>query len=84
MHQLFSALNMCLAIPAKIISLTKKKAVVEADGHKRRVDIRLVKDVKVGDYLLVHDELAVNKLGKAEAKKILKMAGGCHCHCHQS
>ena len=71
---------MCLAIPNKVIKIEKDWATVksglpagEAGNHQHRVSLNLLKNVKVGDYLLVHDELAINKVPKTEAKKILKM-----------
>lgn len=64
---------MCLAIPNKVIKIEKNQAIVQSGGHEHRVNLDLVKNIKVGDYLLIHDKLAINKLGKTEAKKILKI-----------
>ncbi|MBU1176920.1 HypC/HybG/HupF family hydrogenase formation chaperone, partial [Patescibacteria group bacterium] len=41
--------------------------------HQHKANLSLLKNVKIGDYLLVHDNLAINKVPKNEAKKILKM-----------
>jgi len=67
---------MCLATPSKVIKIKGQWAIVESGDHKHRVNLSLLKNVKVGDYLLVHDELAINKVPKAEAKRILKMIAG--------
>lgn len=64
---------MCLATPSKVIKIEKDWAVVETPDHSHRVNICLLKNVKIGDYLLVHGEMALNKLSKSEAKKILKL-----------
>lgn len=40
--------------------------------HTHEVDISLLKRVKVGDYLLCHDKMAINKIPANEAKQILK------------
>jgi len=48
------------------------------DGKK--VDISLVQDLKPGDYLLVHEHLAINKISKKEADQILELAEKCHHH----
>lgn len=64
---------MCLAIPSKVIKIKGKQAKVQAGEHQHQVDLSLLKDVKVGDYLLVHGDLAINKVSKTEAEKILKM-----------
>jgi len=69
---------MCLAIPSKVIKIEKDWATVQSSNHKHRVSLNLLKNVKVGDYLLVHDELAINKVPEIEAKKILKMINNHH------
>jgi len=66
---------MCLATPSKIIKLEENEAIVESGDHQHRVNLDLVKNknVKIGDYLLIHDKMALNKIPKTDAKKILKM-----------
>lgn len=67
---------MCLAIPGKIIKIEGEKAIVKQDDHIHEVDLCLLKDknVKVGDYLLAHANLALNKLTDKEAEEIIKLA----------
>jgi hydrogenase expression/formation protein HypC len=62
---------MCLAIPSKVIKIKNNWATIQSGKHQHRVDLSLLKNIKVGDYLLVHDELAINKVSKADAKRIL-------------
>jgi len=71
---------MCLATPSKVVEIKNNKAKVksrlhggQAGDHFHEADLSLLKNVKVGDYLLVHDNMAINKVPKNEAKKILKM-----------
>lgn len=64
---------MCLAMPSKVIVIKGKTAFVSSGNHQHKVDLSLVKNVKIGDYLLVHNDMALNKIPKTEAKKILKM-----------
>jgi hydrogenase expression/formation protein HypC len=64
---------MCLATPSKVIKIEKNWATVESGNHTHRVNLSLLKNVKLGDYLLIHDELAINKVPKNEAKRILQM-----------
>jgi hydrogenase expression/formation protein HypC len=64
---------MCLAIPGKVIKIEKDWATVQSGGHEHRVNLNLLKDVKKGDYLLVHEELAINKIPAEEAKQIIAM-----------
>ncbi|MBL7053424.1 MAG: HypC/HybG/HupF family hydrogenase formation chaperone [Candidatus Portnoybacteria bacterium] len=64
---------MCLAIPSKVIKIEKDWATVQSGDHQHQASLNLLKNVKIGDYLLVHDELAINKVPETEAKKILKI-----------
>ncbi len=64
---------MCLAIPSKIIKIDGDWATVQSGNHNHKANLGLVKDVKVGDYIIVHADLALNKIQKQEAEKILKM-----------
>ncbi len=67
---------MCLATPSKVIKIEKDWATVQSDDHQHKINLSLVKNVKIGDYLLIHDNLAINKVPKTEAKKILKIVNG--------
>lgn len=64
---------MCLATPSKVIKIEKNWATVESGKHTHRVNLSLLKNVKLGDYLLIHDELAINKIPKKEAQQILEI-----------
>ncbi|MAF20430.1 MAG: HypC/HybG/HupF family hydrogenase formation chaperone [Parcubacteria group bacterium] len=71
---------MCLATPSKVVKIENDWAVVESlptgkagNNHQHRVNLALLKDVKIGDYLLIHDQLAINKVAENEAKQILKL-----------
>ena len=64
---------MCLAIPSKVIKIKDNWATVQSGDHTHQANLDLIKDVKIGDYLLIHDELAINKIPENEAKKILEM-----------
>ncbi len=64
---------MCLATPSKIIKIEGDWATVQSEHHIHRANLGLIKDVKVGDYIIVHADLALNKIQKQDAEKILKM-----------
>lgn len=55
----------------KVIKIEGKKALVGNKNHSHSVDLSLLKDVKTGDYLLVHGEMAINVVAKDDAEKIL-------------
>jgi len=64
---------MCLTYPAKILKIENKKALIKAKSGKREIDIGALKNVKVGDYILYNANLAINKVSKKEAKKIMEI-----------
>lgn len=64
---------MCLAIPARVMSVHGEKAQVDfGEGVLRDVNITLV-DAKVGEYVLVHAGYAIQKMDEKEAKETLEL-----------
>lgn len=75
---------MCLAIPGKILSIgaqpdeTFRKGKVSFSGITREVNLCMVPDAQVGDYVLVHVGVAISKVDEEEAQKVfsyLQMMG---------
>ncbi len=66
---------MCLALPAKIITIDEKadSAVVALGEVKKEVSLALVENVKPGDYVLIHVGYALNTLSPEEAERTLKL-----------
>lgn len=67
---------MCLAVPCKIIKIDGNKAVIESGNHNHEINLDLIKDAKIGDYVLTHGDMAINKVPLEDAEKILKMTKG--------
>jgi hydrogenase expression/formation protein HypC len=66
-------LKLCLAVPAKIIKIKGELAEVDVGGIKKEISIALVKDVKEGDYVLVHTGYAIAKINEEEAKELIEL-----------
>lgn len=64
---------MCFEIPSKIIFIKDKKAKVDHNGHKHNVSLDLIKNVKVGDYVMVQGDYAISKMDKKDVKEIIDL-----------
>lgn len=64
---------MCLAIPARVTTISGDKAQVDfGKGVLREVNISLV-EVKVGDYVLVHAGYAIQTMNQKDALETLEL-----------
>ena len=64
---------MCLAMPVKIVSITDTTADVDLGGNRTTVDISLVPEAGLGDYVIVHAGLAIQKYDEDEALRTLEL-----------
>lgn len=65
---------MCLAIPARVVSLIEgDQAEIDVGGTRNRVSLALVEDVEPGDYVIVHTGFAIARLDVEEAEKTLAL-----------
>jgi len=64
---------MCLAVPMKLVTIEGNKGLVELSGVKKEISLTLLKDVEIGDYLIIHAGFAIEKLNEKEAKKTLEI-----------
>ncbi len=64
---------MCIATPVRVLQLKQTAATVEALGKKSQVDVSLLKNVKLGDYLYASHGLAIKKVPRPDAKKVLEL-----------
>lgn len=60
---------MCLAIPGRIERIDYPVAIVDFNGLKREVRIDLIENPSVGDFVLVHVGMAIQKVDEEEARK---------------
>ena len=65
---------MCLAVPAKVISVNGDRAIVDFGGVQREILVTLIEEkISPGDYVIVHAGFAIQKLDKGTAISILKL-----------
>ena len=58
---------MCLAVPAHIVEREGSTAVADLHGNRLRINVALVPDVHVGDWVLVHAGFAIQRLSEDDA-----------------
>jgi hydrogenase expression/formation protein HypC len=66
---------MCLAVPAKIVSLNDSIATISVEGALRDVDVSLIEDPRLGDYVLIHAGFAIHKWDKSEVEELEAIRG---------
>jgi hydrogenase expression/formation protein HypC len=67
---------MCLAIPGRVVEMVDEAggvAKVEVGGVRRNVNVALLDNVRVGDYVLIHVGFALSKVDEHEATKTLRL-----------
>lgn len=63
---------MCLAMPAKILSIDGDEAEVDFGGAIRKTNVSMV-DAKVGEYVIIHAGFAIQKVDEEEARETLQL-----------
>lgn len=66
-------LNMCLAVPLKIVKINGKDAEAEIEGVRRKIRVDFIKDPIPGEYVIVHAGFAIEKLEEKQAQENLKL-----------
>ena len=64
---------MCLAIPAKVISVNGTSAVVSIEDVEYNASLLLLDGVNPGDYIMLHAGFAIEKVDPEEAAETLRL-----------
>ena len=64
---------MCLAIPAKVLSVNWPGALVSIENVEYNASLLLLDDVKPGDYVMLHAGFAIEKVDPEEAAETLRL-----------
>lgn len=67
---------MCLAIPAKIVSLNGEEAIAEIQGVRRKVIVSLINEPRIGDYVLIHAGFAIRKWSEEDVREYNEIVSG--------
>jgi hydrogenase expression/formation protein HypC len=66
---------MCVAVPAKVLKINGNIAEVNLMGVFKKVDISLIPDVKINDFIIVHAGFAIQIIEQEEALETLDLFG---------
>ena len=64
---------MCLAIPMKVVEINDNTATVEQEGVSKAARIDFLSGVQVGDYVLIHAGIAIERLDPEDAEETLRL-----------
>jgi hydrogenase expression/formation protein HypC len=64
---------MCLAIPAKVLSVDGPAARVLIGDTEYNASLLLIDDVKAGDYIMLHAGFAIQKVDEEEAIETMRL-----------
>jgi len=65
--------EMCIAIPGRVVEIDHPFAIVDFKGTRRKVRIDLLDDLNVGDWVLVHVGFAIQRVDEEEARKTVEL-----------
>ena len=64
---------MCLAVPMKVVEIAGPVAVVEQEGVSLKARIDFLDGIQIGDYVLVHAGIAIERVRPEEAEETLRL-----------
>lgn len=64
---------MCLAVPMVLVEVNGSDGRAELNGVRRAVQLDLVPDARVGDFVLVHAGYAIQTLDEQSAAETIAM-----------
>jgi len=64
---------MCVAVPAKILSINGDMAVIDLAGTQREASLMLLENACVGDWVIVHAGFALEKISEEDAQQTFEL-----------
>ncbi len=67
---------MCLSVPGKVISISDDEALltgkVQFGDIVKECSLAFVPEIKVGEYVIVHAGIAINKMNEEDAEQVFE------------
>lgn len=64
---------MCVAIPGKVIEILGEEAVVAFGSITKKVNVMLIENLQINDYLIIHGGCAIDKMSRDEGEETIKV-----------
>ncbi|MBT9130164.1 MAG: Hydrogenase isoenzymes formation protein HypC [candidate division WS2 bacterium] len=64
---------MCVAVPAKIVSISGEEAIVDFGGLYRTISLLFTPEAQVEDYVIVHAGYAISLMTEEEAVETITL-----------
>ena len=61
---------MCLAVPARVVELHNSTATISVEGVLREVDVSLIDEPRLGDFVLIHAGFAIHRWEQSEVEEL--------------
>ena len=61
--------DMCVGLPARVLTMKDGMAVVDASGAKREISAQLLEELEPGDYVMVHAGMAIAKIASDDEEE---------------
>ncbi len=69
---------MCVGLSARVVSIDKGTALIDASGVKRKVSAELLEDLEPGDYVMVHAGIAIARITEDAEKETDELMEALH------
>ncbi|NLW44291.1 MAG: HypC/HybG/HupF family hydrogenase formation chaperone [Syntrophomonadaceae bacterium] len=65
---------MCLGVPGRIIEMKENyRAIVDVNGNRMEISVRLTPEVQVGQYVLIHAGFAMEIIDEDAARETMQL-----------
>jgi hydrogenase expression/formation protein HypC len=64
---------MCVAVPMKVVEINGNNIVCEYENIRKQARADLIKNLSVGDYVIIHAGFAIQKLDLNDALETIKI-----------
>lgn len=64
---------MCLGVPARVIHIEDTEATVTIGNVEYKASLLLLKDVHIGDFIILHAGFAIEKVDPKEAEETIQL-----------